>query len=198
MHRILTSIVLVMMMMGCDSENASDAEKPAEAEKSPEAPKPSEAEIPPQAAKTLDVEKVFEEGAAAFNRADYPTALYLWRPLAERGLAPAQINLGNIYLHGNGVVPNDAEAAKWFALAAEQGDVKAQNNLGVMYANGKGVPQDIVQAYKWFSIGASKSAASDQPKDRIEAAQNRDLAASQMTPEQIADGQKLAGEWKPK
>jgi hypothetical protein len=67
-----------------------------------------------------------------------------------------------------------------------------------MYANGKGVPQDIVQAYKWFSIGASKSAASDQPKDRIEAAKNRDLAASQMTPEQIADGQKLAGEWKPK
>jgi TPR repeat protein len=103
-----------------------------------------------------------------------------------------------MYNRGQGVPQDYSEAVKWYRLAAEQGDVKAQNNLGVMYANGKGVPQDIVQAYKWFSIGASKSAASDQPKDRIEAAKNRDLAASQMTPEQIADGQKLAGEWKPK
>ena len=135
---------------------------------------------------------MFEEGAAAFNRADYPTALCLWRPLAEQGLAPAQVNLGNIYLHGNGVVPNDAEAAKWFALAAEQGDVKAQNNLGVMYANGKGVPQSFTQAYVWFSIGASKAG------NTTDAAKNRDLAAAQMSPEQIAEGQKLVQAWKPK
>ena len=30
---------------------------------------------------------------------------------------------------------DDAEAAKWFRLAAEQGDAEAQHNLGVMYDN---------------------------------------------------------------
>ena len=129
---------------------------------------------------------------------DYSEAAKWYRLAAEQGNAPAQLGLGTLYYNGRGVPQDDAEAVKWYRLAAEQGDAEAHNNLGVMYANGKGVPQDIVQAYKWFSIGASKSAASDQPKDRIEAAQNRDLAASQMTPEQIADGQKLAGEWKPK
>jgi hypothetical protein len=89
-------------------------------------------------------------------------------------------------------------AAGWFHRAAEQGDAKAQNNLGVLYANGKGVPQDIVQAYVWFSLGASQSPTSDQSVDSNDAAKNRDRAASQMTPEQIARAQKLVGEWKPK
>ena len=30
---------------------------------------------------------------------------------------------------------DDAEAAKWFRLAAAQGDAEAQHNLGVMYDN---------------------------------------------------------------
>ena len=30
---------------------------------------------------------------------------------------------------------DDAEAAKWYRLAAEQGDAEAQHNLGVMYDN---------------------------------------------------------------
>ncbi len=67
-----------------------------------------------------------EEGAAAYQRGDYATALRLLRPLAEQGDAAAQNNLGVISANGRGVPQDDAEAAKWFRLAAEQGLVEAQ------------------------------------------------------------------------
>jgi hypothetical protein len=44
-----------------------------------------------------------------------------------------------MYDNGEGVPENDAEAVRWFRLAAEQGNALAQSNLGVMYANGEGV-----------------------------------------------------------
>ncbi len=46
--------------------------------------------------------------------------------------------------------PN-AEAVKWFRLAAEQGNANAQQNFGFMYLEGRGVPQDFVEAMKWFA-----------------------------------------------
>jgi hypothetical protein len=78
-----------------------------------------------------------DDGDAAYGKGDYATALRLWRPLAEQGNAPAQSNLGVMYLDGKGVPRNYAEAAKWFRLAADQGRAKAQNNLGAMYLDGK-------------------------------------------------------------
>ena len=40
---------------------------------------------------------------------------------------------GKAYHEGSGVEQSDAEAVKWYRLAADQGDAYAQNNLGVMY-----------------------------------------------------------------
>lgn len=198
MRRILTSIVLVMVLAGCDSENTSDGEKPSEAENSSGAPMASGAPVSSEVKKTLNVQKTFQEGTAAAELGDYRTALEIWRPLAEQGVVPAQINLGNLYLQGHGVLPDDVEAAKWFRRAADQGEPKAQNNLGVMYANGKGVPQDWVQAYVWFSLGASQPLTAGQPQVINDSAKNRDRAASQMTPEQIVEAKKLAAELKAK
>jgi hypothetical protein len=52
------------------------------------------------------------------------------------------------------------------------------------------VPQDFVQAHLWLTLSAARGNA--------DAAKNRDLIASKMTPLQIAEAQKLAREWKPK
>ena len=71
----------------------------------------------------------FEDVNDAFERGDYKTAVWLLRPLAEQGLAAAQYNLGVIYDKGQGVPEDNAEALKWYRLAAEQGDADAQNNL---------------------------------------------------------------------
>ncbi|MCH8931814.1 MAG: sel1 repeat family protein, partial [Nitrospinae bacterium] len=62
-----------------------------------------------------------------------------------------------MYLYGEGVPQDYAEAAKWYRKAAEQGDAEAQAMLGLMYLNGEGVPQENVQAHKWFNLSASRS-----------------------------------------
>src|SRR5207247_434953 len=45
----------------------------------------------------------FKAGLDAYQRADYATALQEWRPLAEKGDANAQYNLGLLYNQGLGV-----------------------------------------------------------------------------------------------
>ncbi len=132
----------------------------------------------------------FEDGQAAYFNGDYATALRLLHPLAEQGDAEAQFNLGVMYDKGQGVPQDYAQAAKWYRKAAEQGNDEAQNNLGTMYAYGRGVPQDYVQAHMWFNLAASRGNAF--------ATKNRGIIAQFMTPEQIAEAQRLARSWKPK
>ena len=91
----------------------------------------------------------FDEGMAAHKRGDYATALSEFRPLAERGVAEAQFNLGVMYDTGRGVPQDYAEALKWYRKAAGQGNAGAQYNLGIMYEKGRGVPQDYAKAVKW-------------------------------------------------
>jgi TPR repeat protein len=59
----------------------------------------------------------------------------------------------------------------------------------MMYEQGNGVPQDYVEAHKWYTLAAASG-------DKV-AAGLRDLLAKQMTPADIAEAQKMAGEWKP-
>ncbi len=137
----------------------------------------------------------WDEGNAAYDRGDYETALREFQPLAEQGDAGAQYNLGLLYRQGLGVPQDDAEAVKWYRKAAEQGDATAQSRLGIMYGKGEGVPQDYVQAHMWFNLAASQLPPGE---DRDSAVGNRDDVARQMTPDQIAEAQRLARQWKPK
>lgn len=52
----------------------------------------------------------FDAGAQAYNSGDYGAALREWVPLATRGDAEAQVNLGVMYDFGEGVSEDDAEA----------------------------------------------------------------------------------------
>jgi len=138
----------------------------------------------------------FEEADAAFQRGDYRTALRLWRPLAEQGNATAQFALGKMYVHGEGVPQDDAEALKWYRLAAEQGYADAQSNLGAMYALGRGVSEDDAEALKWYRLAAEQGDAAAQyvlgkvhqdgegvPQDDAEALKWYRLAAEQGQPD---------------
>jgi TPR repeat protein len=163
-----------------------------------------------------------QKGLTAADKGDFTTALREWTPLAEKGDADAQFNLGLMYEKGRGV-PQDYKAAlKWYRLAAKQGLAVAQYNLGVMYKDGKGVPQDYKTAAKWWRLAAEQGNASAQNnlgvmyafgtgvlKDYVYAhmwgniavsngnengGKLRDLAVKQMTPAQIAAAQNLARE----
>ena len=61
-----------------------------------------------------------EDGLAAFNRADYPTARRLWEALAKQGDPSGQAWLGVLYARGDGVPENISEAVRLFRLAAAQ------------------------------------------------------------------------------
>jgi uncharacterized protein len=168
----------------------------------------------------------FKAGVDAYQRGDYATALREWQPLAEQGQALAQYNLGLLYANGQGVSKDDAQAQQWYEKAAAQGHADAQVNLGILYDYGRGVeqdykkavywyrlsakqgnelaqrqlglmfergdgvPQDYVQAYMWYTLGAANGAK--------RGAALRDALAKRMTPDQIAEAQQLAQEWKPK
>ena len=126
---------------------------------------------------------------------DHAEAVKWYRLAAEQGNAQAQNDLGASYVNGEGVPQDYAEAVKWYRLAAEQGDADAQVNLGSMYLMGQGVPQDYVQAHMWFNLAAARYS---EAKDQDRAAKARDFVASKMTPEQLAEAQRQAREWKPK
>jgi uncharacterized protein len=61
------------------------------------------------------------EGLAAYDKAEYATALKELTPLAEEGNAKAQYRLGKMFNLGQGVPADKKDAAKWFHMAAQQG-----------------------------------------------------------------------------
>ncbi len=93
-------------------------------------------------------------GMAAFARDDYQAALLEWRPLAEKGQAEAQFNLGALYDQGLGVQQDYTQAAVWYQRAAAQGHIQAQYNLAVLYASGLGVAQNYPEAMRWYRQAA--------------------------------------------
>lgn len=132
----------------------------------------------------------FQAGMDANNREDYATALREWRPLAEHGDASAQVNLGTLYVNGEGVSKDYQQALYWFRLAANQGNAMALTKLGLMYERGNGVTQDFILAHKWYILGAANG-------DKL-GAELRDALAKRMTPAQIFQAQQRALEGKPK
>jgi hypothetical protein len=99
---------------------------------------------------------------AAYQNADYATALRLARPLAAEGDARAQSVLGLLYYGGRGLPQDYTEALRWFRAAADQNDVIAQVHLGVMFSEGRGVPQDSAEAARWFHRAADLGDAQAQ------------------------------------
>src|SRR5215208_630198 len=92
-----------------------------------------------------------EDGIAAYERYDFSQARDALAPVAAQGSAKAQAILGSMYMRGQGVRRNYAEAARWFRSAALQGDVSAQACLAGLYAIGEGVERDYVLAHVWYS-----------------------------------------------
>ncbi len=116
---------------------------------------------------------------------DLVEAVKWYRKAADQGFATAQYSLGACYGEGEGVAKDMVEAVKWLRKAADQGYAEAQCRLGVYYAEGEGVAKDMVEAYALFNLA---SVSLERAK------KGRDHAASNMTREQVAAGQKRTKE----
>jgi uncharacterized protein len=113
---------------------------------------------------------------------------------ADQGNADAQVLLADMYYKGKGMAQDYGQALAWYRKAAKQEDAVAQTALGTIYHDGTGVPQDYVQSYMWFNLAAVDA---QDVAARDTASKFRDELAASMTPDQIAEAQRLAREWKP-
>jgi hypothetical protein len=120
---------------------------------------------------------------------NFKLASHWFRKGAEQGHAGAQVNLGTLYFLGRGVSESDEEALFWFRKAAAQRDALAFAKLGRMYEQGRGVPLDFVHAHMCYNLSVAHG--------EKRAVENRDALTRQMDPDQIAEAQRLAVEWKP-
>jgi hypothetical protein len=110
---------------------------------------------------------------------------------ANQGVAEAQYELGiRYYEYGKNAKGNYTTAFAWFFKAANQGYLPAQYNVAVMYGLGQGVPLDKLEAQKWFNLAAA------QGSRRAVAA--REDFASQLSREEVAEGERRAARFVPR
>jgi TPR repeat protein len=124
-----------------------------------------------------------------FKNKNIPQELKFLTNDAENGIAEAQLKLGMLYAHGQGVPQDDGRASKWLRLAGEQGKFKAQYILGMMLADGQGITKDYVLAHMWYNLSGLQGnlGATSQIKE----------LEKSMSTEQIEQAQKMVREWQP-
>jgi hypothetical protein len=172
------------------------------------------------------LDQAVKRGSEAWKNGDYSKALALLLPAALKGNPVAQHRVGVMYLLGQGVEQDAAEATRWFRKAAEQGQGESQYSMGLRYQLGQSVVQDHKEAARWFKlaadqgIGAAAAALAKEyatgegvPQDLVEAYKWAAVAAKQvdpnsgdvtlrdledkLTPEQRAEARRRAKEFVP-
>lgn len=147
------------------------------------------------AAVSGDAEAQYELGFAYYwglrgMPEDAVKAAEWWRKAADQGHLGAQDRLGRAYDSGEGVPKDTVKAVQWWSKAAEQGHSSAQFHLSMAYALGKGVPRDQVLAYAWANLAAAV------PRGDEAATKLRDTLL-ELTPDELAEAQRLSSTWKP-
>ena len=95
---------------------------------------------------------IVQRGVEAWQRGDFDAAVKQWRPLADKGDADAQFNMGQAYRLGRGVPADLRIAQSWYQKAAAQGHELAQGNLGLLlYEGGK-----RAEALPWIRKAAGR------------------------------------------
>jgi hypothetical protein len=158
----------------------------------------------------------------SYEKKDYTAAFADLAPLAQQGNPDAQLILGKMYLMGQGVSKNEAQAMKWFKASGAQSNAEAQFFVGSMYL----LPhKDVGEGLRWLRLSAEQGNQDAQlilgkgylqgspelPRDPVQAEMWLRLAAKdnlpfygsqlasaekQMSREQIAKGAILASEWR--
>ena len=94
------------------------------------------------------------KGIEAYNRGDYETAVMEWGPLADMGDPMAQLNIGLLYVNGQGLPKNPSIGATWVRKAADQHLAAAERHMAELHMFGNGVEKSYVEAEKWYRLAA--------------------------------------------
>ncbi len=228
-------------MESADAPEISDAPEQAEAEL-PADPAPLAASAAPvavpdaitpkalaDAARGGDPLALFEIGSRYTDgrggvKTDLAAAAKWYQLAADKGFAPAQYRIANLYEKGTGVERDIAKARGYYEAAAEKGNASAMHNLAVLLATGAEGDPDYDAAADWFKKAADLGVADSQfnlailyargngVKQDLEesykwfavaakdgdkdAAQKRDEVANAMRPEQLEAARAKVDLWK--
>lgn len=98
-----------------------------------------------------------EDAVAAMRIGDFAEAYCIMRPLAEKGDADAQYNVGWMYMNGYGLRVNDSLALEWWNKASRQRHVDASFSIGMLYSLGDGdVPKDSKKAIDYYLLAVKE------------------------------------------
>jgi len=130
----------------------------------------------------------YYQGVYSFfgNWADWQDAAHWFSLAAAQGHVKAQFRLSQYYFNARA---DYRSSFFWLQSPAREGIAEAQHWLGLHYAQGWGTPVDLVLAYKWLWL-----AFEGNVPDVIGDLAGLDWLVRRggMTPEQIAEGQRLA------
>ena len=92
----------------------------------------------------------------------YAKAFKVLKDLAEKGIAIAQLYLGDCYANGNGVVLDSESAVKWYRAAADQEIAEALHRMFVCFRDGVGIEKNSKNAAKYCRKAAEAGLAEAQ------------------------------------
>lgn len=88
---------------------------------------------------------------------------YVWQErfkaqsvLAEKGMADAQYDVGEMYEKGSGVATDVKKAFSWYERSAAQNHIKAQFKVAYMYYKGQGVESNVNKAFNLMDKPANE------------------------------------------
>jgi len=121
---------------------------------------------------------------------------------AEQGYAPAQDTIAELL--STRYIPDskkkrasDREAVRWASRAAYQGLPSAQSRISQSYARGVGIAADPLKAYTWAQIAVNSSGGDQGKIGGLMYKVNRDVLNPKIPSVVIAEGQRLAADFKP-
>lgn len=112
---------------------------------------------------------------------NYAEALTWLSKAADKEDLFAQTQLAGMYLHGEGVSKDYAQAFKYMEVAARRGDVASMRSLGMMHQEISG---DFIEADHWFLVAG----AHGDDRARVNSA----ILQSNMSLDQIQEAQRRA------
>ena len=136
--------------------------------------------------------KCDDDVAGTPNRAE---AERLYLLAARAGNVDAQRRLIDLYQYTQRSL-NPEQATFWMAKVAASGGASDLSKLATRYEQGEGVPHDRVLAHT-FQLLASRNAGKGDKDDNGGRAKRLASNVSEMSPEQLAEAERLAAAWKP-
>lgn len=111
----------------------------------------------PIAAQSKTIRQLFNDGLTASNNGDYPAAAKAYAQACmglhggeKAAAASACLNLGALYVKGQGVEQNYSYAGSLFQKACDNFEPDGCFNIAVLHISGSGVPQSNERAMKFY------------------------------------------------